>query len=379
MARKAIAVGLKDVVAGHTSICVIDDRRSRLFYRGYNVRDLVANASFAETAYLLLYENLPNEKQLKDFSTELSGQRELPGQVTQVIRDIPKSAHPMAVLRTAVSFLALLDPASNDLSNESNLRKAISLLARIPTIIAYFHRTRSSQPLVSPKTDAAVSSAANLLYMLRGQDPKPIEAEMLDKYLILSAEHDYNASTFVARTTASTLSDIYSAVTAAVGALKGDLHGSAIIRSMETQLAIGDPSNVEAYVDKVLAEKKKLMGFGHRVYKGADPRADELRKMAKRLAGENADEAKRFAVAEKLEKTVWDRKKLYCNVDFYASSVLYSVGIPMDLLGTMFALSRTAGWSAHILEQYASNRLIRPISQYIGRRPRAYVPLKKRQ
>ena len=206
-----------------------------------------------------------------------------------------------------------------------------------------------------------------------------LEAKTLDKYFVLLAEHDFNASTFTARTTASTLSDIYSAIVSAVGALKGDLHGSANSRSMECLIAIGDVSKVEAFVDTALANKKKLMGFGHRVYKGPDPRADDLRPMAKALAKDNPEQAKWYEISEKLEKTVWNRKKLNCNVDFYSASVLYTIGIPIDLFTTMFAVSRLAGWVAHVLEQYGNNRLIRPISNYNGSAPRAYVPIQARK
>jgi citrate synthase len=215
--------------------------------------------------------------------------------------------------------------------------------------------------------------------MMKGKEATETETRTLDKYFILLTEHDLNASTFAARITASTLSDIYSAVVSAIGALKGDLHGSANSRTMESLIAIGDVKNVETFVDEALNNKKKLMGFGHRVYKGPDPRADDLRAMAKALAVANPEQSKWFAISEKLEQMVWARKKLNCNVDFYSASVLYTLGIPVDLFTTMFAISRVAGWTAHILEQYADNRLIRPLSSYTGEANRAYTPIQKRK
>jgi citrate synthase len=375
----AFTEGLEDVVAGESAICIIDGKQSRLYYRGYDIHDLAVNSTFEETAYLLLFGGLPTERQLKEFSNKLASERELPKDVGRWIESMPKTAHPMAVLRTGVSLLSLVDPEADDQSRESNVRKAIRLLARVPTIIAYFDRARHAQPLVHPTAGSSASTAANFLRMLKGHDGTALEAKMLDKYFVLLAEHDYNASTFAARTTASTLSDIYSAIVSAIGALKGDLHGSANQRAMESIIAIGDVSKVEAFVDDVLGQKKKLMGFGHRVYKGPDPRADDLREMARQLAQGNPEQAKWFAISEKLEKTVWNRKKLNCNVDFYSASVLYTTGIPIDLFTTMFAVSRMSGWCAHILEQYANNRLIRPISQYVGEAPRPYVPLADRK
>lgn len=377
--ESAFSKGLEDVVAGESSICLIDGRHSKLFYRGYDIHDLATNSTFEETAYLLLFGALPTERQLKDFCNKLASERDLPRELVRLIELLPKTAHPMAALRTGVSLLALYDPEADDKSAESQVRKAIRLIARVPTIIAYFDRVRHSAPLVHPKTDGGINTAGNFLYMLKGKEAAPLEVRMLDKYSVLLAEHDYNASTFAARTTASTLSDMYSAVVSAVGALKGDLHGSANSRAMESIIAIGEVSKVEPFVDEVLAEKKKLMGFGHRVYKGPDPRADDLRAMAKALAAGNPRQAKWYEISEKLEQTVWTKKKLNCNVDFYSASVLYTIGIPIDLFTTMFAVSRMAGWTAHILEQYGDNRLIRPVSTYTGKQNLGYIPLKDRK
>ena len=376
---EAFSKGLEDIVAAESSICLIDGKNSKLFYRGYDIHDLAQHSTFEETAYLLLFGNLPTERQLIDFSNKLASERELPKALTQLIQDFPKTINPMAALRTGVSLLSFFDPEAEDKSMESNVRKAIRLIARTPAIVAHFDRMRHNQSLIAPKTDMSYSTAANFLYMLKGKEAAPIEVRTLDMYFILLAEHDLNASTFAARTTISTLSDIYSAVTSAVGALKGDLHGSANSRSMESLIEIGDVSKVDTFVDGALDNKKKLMGFGHRVYKGPDPSAADLRVLPKQLAQSNPEQAKWYAISEKFEQAVWTRKKLNCNVDFYSASVLYTIGVPVDLFTTMFAISRMAGWTSHVLEQLSDNRLIRPVSNYVGAAPRSYASIKGRK
>lgn len=371
--------GLEDVVAGESSICQIDGRASKLFYRGYSIHDLAKNSNFEETTYLLLFGNLPTERQLLDFNNKLISEREIPKDLIKLIESFPKTANPMAALRTGVSLLSFFDPEADDQSMESNVRKVIRLIARVPSIVAYFDRVRRGEKLVHPKLDVSLNTAANFLYMLRGQEASPTEVSMLDKYFILLTEHDLNASTFSARVTCSTLSDIYSAIVTAIGTLKGDLHGSANTRTMESLLAIGSVDKVDSFVEDALQNKKKFMGFGHRVYKGPDPRADDLRAMAKALAESNPQQAKWFEISEKLEHAVWAKKKLNCNVDFYSASVLYTLGIPTDLFTTMFAISRMAGWTAHVLEQFADNRLIRPVSSYTGKTDQTYAPIKTRK
>ncbi len=370
--------GLQDVIAAESSLCLIDGKNSKLSYRGYDIHDLAAHANFEETAYLLYNGKFPNRAELAAFNKSIASERELPAELIKLMELFPKKTNPMAALRSAVSLLSFYDAEADDKSMEANTRKAHRLMARVPALVAYFERMRKGLPLVQPKTDPAVSTAANFLYMLKGKDATPVEVEMLGKYFILLTEHDLNASTFAARITASTLSDIYSAVTSGVGTLKGDLHGSANSRAMESLVAIGDINNVEPYVEDALKNKKKLMGFGHRIYKGPDPRAHDLKIMARTLAENNPEQAKWYAISEKLEKTVWDKKKLYCNVDFYSASVLYTIGIPIDLFTPMFAISRVAGWTAHILEQYANNRLIRPVSAYTGKTNQVYVPIDQR-
>ncbi len=374
----AFSEGLEDVVAAESSICHIDGKNSKLAYRGYDIHDLAEKSTYEETAYLLLFGQLPNMGQLSDFQKKLTEARELPKELLELISSFPVQSHPMAVLRSEVSLLSLFDPEAENKSMESNVRKAIRLIAKTPTMIATFERLRHGQARVAPKTDPNSSLAANFLYMMKGSDASAVEASMLDKYLILLAEHDLNASTFEARIAASTTSDIYSAISAAVGTLKGDLHGSANSRAMESILAIGEVSRVNPYVEEALNQKRKLMGFGHRVYKGPDPRAQDLRVMAKTLAEANREQAKWYAISEKLEQTVWEKKKLYCNVDFYSASVLYTLGFPVDLFTTVFAASRMSGWTAHVLEQYAHNRLMRPVSLYTGPTNQTYIPIQNR-
>ncbi len=370
--------GLQDVIAAESSLCLIDGKNSKLSYRGYDIHDLAAHASFEETAYLLYFGKFPSQQELDSFNREISSQRELPSELIRLMEAFPKNIHPMAALRSGISLLSFYDAEADDKSMESNVRKAHRLMARVPALVAYFDRLRKGLPLVHPKLDPSVSTAANFLYMLKGKEASPVEIKMLDKYFILLTEHDLNASTFAGRITASTLSDIYSAVTTAVGTLKGDLHGSANSRAMESLVAIGEVKNVETYVEEALKNKKKFMGFGHRMYKGPDPRAKDLKEMARTLAANNPEQAKWYAISEKLEQVVWEKKKLYCNVDFYSASVLYTVGIPIDLFTPMFAISRVAGWTAHILEQYSNNRLIRPASFYTGKADQVYVSIDKR-
>ncbi len=370
--------GLEDVVAAESSICLIDGKNSKLSYRGYDIHDLAEKSNYEETSYLLLFGKLPNASELADFRKKLAAEREIAPELQGLLKSFPADAHPMATLRSAVSLLSFFDKEAEDKSAEANVRKAVRLVSKTPTLVATIERLRKKQPRVAPKTSPDASLAANFLYMMKGSDATPVEVSMLDKYLVLLAEHDLNASTFSAMISASTTSDIYSAMSAAVGTLKGDLHGSANSRAMESILAIGDISRVEPYVEDALANKKKLMGFGHRVYKGPDPRAKDLRAMAKTLADNNPEQAKWYAISEKLEKAVWDRKKLNCNVDFYSASVLYTIGIPVDMFTTIFAISRMSGWAAHYLEQSAHNRLLRPVSLYTGASPRPYAPLQSR-
>ena len=370
--------GLEGVVAAESSICLIDGQNSKLMYRGYDIHELANGSTYEETAYLLYRGELPTQKQLDAFRSELAAERAIPAEIIQFLGALPKDSNPMAALRSAVSNLAFYDAEAESKAPDANWRKAIRLTAKVPTVVAAYERIRRGQPLVAPKLDASWSTAKNFLYMMKGKEGTAVENTMLDKYFILLAEHDLNASTFAARITASTLSDIYSAIASAVGTLKGDLHGSANTRTMESLLAIGDVKNVDAFVEDTLKNKKKFMGFGHRIYKGPDPRAKDLHDMAKALADSNAEQAKWYAISKKLETAVWEKKKLNCNVDFYSASVLYTIGVPVDLFTPLFAISRMAGWTAHVLEQHSNNRLIRPVSHYTGSGPRSYVSIDRR-
>jgi citrate synthase len=368
--------GLEDIIAGESSICYIDGDKGILAYRGYNIHELAPNSTFEETCYLLWFGRLPKQSELGDVSKKLASNRAVAPQVIDAMKAMPKKALPMEVLRTAVSMLSMYDSEAEDMSPEANQRKAIRLTAQTATLVAAFHRLRSGQEPVAPRTD--LSHAANFAYMLNGSPPKETMAKALDIALILHADHEWNASTFAGRVTAATLSDIYSAVTSAIGALKGPLHGGANEAVMRMLLQIGDVSKVDAFVGDMFAAKKKVPGFGHRVYHTEDPRATHLRRMSKE-ACEGAGQAKWFEMSKRIEELIKSQKKLNPNVDFYSASTYYVGGMPIDLFTPFFAISRMSGWTAHILEQYGNNRLIRPRAEYVGPSPDLkWVPLNQR-
>jgi len=369
------AKGLEKVIAGQSSICLIVGDKGKLYYRGYAIEGLAQESSFEEVSFLLLREKLPSREELEAFKKELVRLRKVDPEVLELINRIPGKTHPMAALRTALSIIGNFDPRGDEAAHEANVYKAMNLIAKVPVVIAAFARHRRGQAPVPP--DENLNHASNFLYMITGHKPNSIEAKALDQYLILLAEHGFNASTFAARVCVSTLSDMYSAIVAAVGTLKGDLHGSASSRSMEMLLEISEPHNIKSYVDNALAKREKIMGFGHRVYKGPDPRAEVLRGMAKSLA-ENRPDGKWYVLSERLEKEVRARKDLYCNVDFYSAYVLYALGIPVDFFTTIFAMSRVSGWTAHVMEQFSDNRLIRPTSEYTGKIGLVYRPIGER-
>ncbi len=358
--------GLEDVIAGESGICYIDGAKGILAYRGYNIHELATNSTFEETCHLLWFGRLPNQAELEDTSKKLTVSRPIPSEVIQAMRVMPRTALPMEVLRTAVSMLSMHDKEAEDMSAEANLRKAIRLTAQAATIVTAFHRIRGGQEPVAPRAD--LSHAANFAYMLNGTEPNETMIRALDIALILHADHELNASTFAGRVTAATLSDIYSAVTSAIGALKGPLHGGANEAVMRMLQKIGDPSKVEAFVHDIFAQKKKISGFGHRVYHTEDPRATHLRRMSKELC-ERAGQPKWYEMSIKIEEIVKSEKKLNANVDFYSASTYHVIGMPIDLFTPFFAVSRMSGWTAHILEQYSNNRLIRPRAEYIGPAP----------
>ncbi|MFQ5686754.1 MAG: citrate/2-methylcitrate synthase [Candidatus Scalindua sp.] len=373
--KSKIASGLEGVIAGRTSICKIDGEQSKLFYNGYSINDLALNSSFEEVAYLLLHGELPDKKSLKDFCSKLSNEREIPAALINIIKELPFGTDPMDVLKIAVGILHTSDPDGLSNTNDANMRKAIRLIAKIPAIITYDYRIANKMEPVRP--DARLSLASNFLYMLNGKEPESYKSDVLDKSLILYAEHGLNASTFTARVVASTLSDLHSAVMAAIGALKGPLHGGANERVMEMLLEIGDVEKVEPWVKQALSEKERIMGFGHRVYKKQDPRGIIIKEMVKEL-GERLGNNKWFEMSQMMEDIVTAEKGLHPNLDFYSSSAYYLLGIPISLYTPIFVVSRITGWIAHVTEQYNDNRLIRPRSEYIGHERREYIPLEDR-
>ncbi len=367
--------GLEDVVAATSTICDIIGPLGKLTYRGIDIHDLARNSSFEETTYLLWFGSLPTRDALHEFSAELASHRALPTQVLTLMKDFPRSATPMDALRTALSALAFYDPQAHDPSREANVEKAMRVTAQTATIVAAYEQIRRGRQPVEP--DAEGSHAENFLRMLYGAEPDPLFVRAMDLALILHADHELNASTFAARVTAATLADMYSAMVSAIGALAGPLHGGANEQVMKMLQKIGEPSRVEAYVTEKLQSHQKISGFGHRVYKTEDPRATHLRQMSKEL-GEHIGNLRWYEISRKLEEAVMQQKHLYANVDFYSASCYFTMGIPIDMFTPVFAVSRTAGWAAHVLEQYADNRLIRPRAEYLGEKDVAYVPIDRR-
>lgn len=367
--------GLADVVAAETSISDIDGKRGLLFYAGYDIHDLAQYATFEEIVYLLHNLELPNRDQLEALNERLVGERELDEFTSQTLGTLAEVTSPMSMLRTTISASSAHDPDGWDDSAEANERKALRLIARFPALITSYHRLRSGQEPLPP--NPKLPHAANLLAMLTGEEPEEEAARALDLCLVLHADHTMNASTFAARVVASTLSDMHSAVTAAICALKGPLHGGANEQVMKMLQEIGAPEKAEAAVKEKLGNKEKIMGFGHRVYKTEDPRATHLRRLARQL-GERAGDTTWYDISERIEQVVMDEKGLYPNVDFYAAATYYSLGIPIDLFTPLFAVSRVSGWTAHVREQLADNRLIRPESAYVGPENRTYVPIEER-
>jgi citrate synthase len=367
--------GLEGVVAAETAVSDIDGKKGLLYYVGYDIHDLADNATFEEIIYLLHHLELPKPAQLEELRDQLGSEREPNEFVMELMPALAKACAPMSMLRTAVSASSAKDPDGWDTSSEANYRKAIRLCAVLPTMVAYYDRLRKDQQLIPP--DESLSQAANFLYMLKGDKADDETARIFDVCLVLHADHTMNASTFAARVCAATLSDIHSAITAAIAALKGPLHGGANEAVMKMIKEIGTADKARDYILKKFENKEKVMGFGHRVYKTEDPRATHLRRMAKELAEKTGD-GHNYEISEVIEKTVMDEKGIYPNVDFYAASVYGYLQIPTDLFTPIFACSRVAGWTAHVREQYADNRLIRPDHGYVGPDPRSWVPASER-
>ncbi|HTE17058.1 MAG TPA: citrate synthase [Armatimonadota bacterium] len=368
--------GLRGVVAGNSSICTVDGQQGKLVYRGIDISELAEQATFEEVAYLLWHGRLPKRSELDELQAQLHANATLPQPVMELLRLAPHSAKPMDVLRTAVSALGMWDPDAGDNSAEANLRKSIRLTAQIPTIITSFNHLRNGREPVAPRDDLSV--AANFLYMLDGELSSEVAVKTFDVALTLHADHEFNASTFSARVTIATLSDVYSAVTAAIGTLSGPLHGGANEGVFRMLQEVGSVENVEPYIKAKLAQKgARVMGIGHAVYKTTDPRARHLKKMAESLTSESGNRLL-FDMSTRIEQMMLDAKGLHANVDFYSASVYHVLGIPTDLFTPVFAISRITGWTAHILEQLSDNRIIRPRAEYVGPVDQHYVPIEQR-
>jgi citrate synthase len=367
--------GLEDVVVSSSEICFIDGHQGRLLYRGFDINDLVAHSTFEEVVYLLWHGALPTRKELDAHVKVLIRVRKLPPRLIRVLRALPPKTTPMEVLRTGVSALSAFDPDAADSSREATLRKAIRLTAQIPTLVAAWERIRRGKAPVAP--NPRLNHAANFLYMMSGKRATPLAVQTFDVALILHADHEFNASTFAARVTAATLSDLHSAITSAIGALKGPLHGGANEQVMRMVEQIKEPGRAEAWIRKALAAKVRINGFGHRVYRVEDPRAKHLRRLATEL-GQQAGDTRNTEILNTVARVVTEEKRIYPNVDLYSGAAYVNMGIPPDQFTPIFALSRVAGWSAHVLEQHANNRLIRPRAEYTGPTSATYVPIDQR-
>jgi citrate synthase len=369
------AKGLEGVVAAATRLSDVRGAIGQLIYCGYDINELAGKVTFEEVVHLLHHDHLPNRAELAELKGLLTAKRDLPKGVIDIIKAFPKDTPPMHAIRTAVSALGCFDPEADNDSMDENRLKALRLIARIPLITAYFHRHRQGKSLLPP--DPSLGEAANFLYLIDGEKPSAEKVNTLDMCYVLHADHGMNASTFSARVTIATLSDIYSAITSAIGTLKGPLHGGANEGVIKMLQEIGSLDRVDAYIADALAQKKKIMGIGHRVYKTLDPRAPHLKRMAQILSAK-LGEPKWIQMSERIAELMLKEKNLHANVDFYSATVYYSLGIPTDLFTPIFAISRTAGWTAHVLEQLVDNRLIRPQSQYTGPVGLKLVPIDER-
>jgi citrate synthase len=369
--------GLEDVVVSTSDICFIDGHEGRLLYRGYDVDDLAAHSTFEEVAYLLWHGALPSKKEFERFSKALASpaSRKLPPKLLALLRTLPRKTTPMEVLRTGVSALSAWDPDADDNSREATLRKCVRLTAQMPTLVAAWERIRRGKSPVAP--NPRLGLAANFLYMMTGKQASDLAVKTFDIALILHADHEFNASTFAGRVTAATLSDLHSAITSAIGALKGPLHGGANEQVMLMVEQIKDPARAEAWIRKALADKARVMGFGHRVYRVEDPRAKHLRRLATEL-GEQTGKTHYVKILTTVARVVTEGKHIYPNVDLFSGAAYAAMGIPTDQFTPIFAMSRVAGWAAHVLEQHGNNRLIRPRAEYTGSTRATYVPISQR-
>lgn len=371
----AATAGLRGVVAAQSAIGDVNGEKGILIYQGYDIHDLAENSSFEEVVYLLWNGRLPKADELADLKAKFQANYEIPSEVVEMLKTFPKDADPMDVLRTAVSSLDFYDKAGHGTDRENAVNTAIKLTAQMGTIVTAWERIRSGKDIIAP--DKSMTIAENFLYMLRGEKAEADEAHIFDVALILHADHELNASTFTTRVVAGTLADMYGAVTAGIAALAGPLHGGANTNVMKMLKEIGSEEAIDGWLDNALAEKRKIMGIGHAVYKTEDPRATWLRKFSKTL-GEKKGDLSWYNMSEKIEKAMLEKKGMYPNVDFYSASAYYLMDIPLDQYTPIFAVSRISGWTGHILEQYGNNKLIRPRAEYIGQRDLKYTPIDER-
>jgi len=380
METKPYSKGLEGVVADESRICKVDGANGKLYYRGYSIEDLADYSNYEEVCYLLLYEKLPTIAELKGFSERMRRSRPISQPILDMIRSFPASAHPMELLQSAVSYLSGYVQHRIEHSATCNCRDTLYQVSQLASVVATYGRYRENKEYVTPRMD--LSHGANFLYMLHGTEPDPLEGEIMDKCLLLHAEHDFNASTFAARVVASTLSTCYCSISSAIGALYGSLHGGANQRVVEMAEEIGDKNNVAVWMDKALAQKRKVMGMGHREYKAKDPRANIIQKFLVQLSEKKKD-FRYYEILQEVEKVFRSKmetagKPIYPNVDFYSGAVYRLLGIPAILFTPIFAMGRVSGWLAHILEQRSDNRIYRPESLWLGPEPREYVPIEKR-
>ncbi|MGI8884220.1 MAG: citrate/2-methylcitrate synthase [Pyrinomonadaceae bacterium] len=371
----AATAGLRGVVAAQSAIGDVNGEEGILIYQGYDIHDLAENSTFEEVIFLLWNGRLPKSDELADLKAKFQANYEIPTEVVEMLKTFPKDAEPMDILRTAVSALDFYDKAGHGTDRENAVNTAIRLTAQMGTIVTAWERVRSGKEIVAP--DKSLSIAENFLYMLRGEKAESDEAHIFDVALILHADHELNASTFTTRVVAGTLADMYGAVTAGIAALAGPLHGGANTNVMKMLKEIGSEDKIDTWLDNALAEKRKIMGIGHAVYKTEDPRATWLRKYSKQL-GEKKGDLSWYNMSEKIEKAMLEKKGMYPNVDFYSASAYYLMDIPLDQYTPIFAISRISGWTGHILEQYGNNKLIRPRAEYIGERDLKYAPIEER-
>ena len=372
--EKEYVRGLRNVAACQTHLSFVDPLGA-LYYVGYDLDRLIGRVNYEEVIHLLMFRKLPDEIELNAIRQKLLSEMQLPMQVIKNIKDSPTSAHPMQILRTSISKLGEYDEHQNEFSEAINIDRAISLVAKVPTLVSAIYRIRNNEEIVQPKSEYSFSE--NFLYMFRGKPTDKIEKEAIDRYMILHADHGLNASTFAARVTASTLSDVYSSVTSAVGTLRGKLHGGASERVMHMLLDVDNVKDVEDYIQGLLFDGKKIMGFGHRIYTVNDPRSRHLRKISKILC-QQINRTKLYYKARKIQNVVHNEKKIFPNVDFYAAIVLSAMDIPKEYFTLFFASSRITGWVSHILEQYSDSVLLRPTSRYVGAYGTKFVPIDRR-